>query len=672
MRCGTVCALKTPVIKCCHGPRIHPIRGRIAPSLFALTLFVLTLGAARATEPPSQPAIQPPGADSLEAVVFKQTDDTLGGMVRAGRTSFAAALLVQQGRLAFAKAYGVEGPDAGPFSIDSTQFDLNSVAVMFCSVAIAQLIDRGAIKSIDDPVNLYLKHFKLPAAFGHEVTIREVATHSAGFDLQAFRAGALDANPAEFFKQRFPGYFRNTGHLSAYDSYGPKLLAYLVSEVSDEPFPQYVEESILAPLGMQHTYLTLQPKPVLHRVLAFQPKAPANQEASPPLQPANTALLSGITISTMSDMAKFVAALLGPAPDQLAITQPMRDTMFQILQTNGAGGSAHGLLFDAERIGKKTLYVHGGLGPGIVCMMALDVPRQAGIFYCYGNVIARFNNVRADSPPTYEVITGDMLKPLTACAAGVTENCREYPPPHWQHSWDRYLGDYVEYARHHKGFSTLRTLLHPTYVRISRGPTALALDGRDGFVEIAPGIFGSPQYPETVGFIRDASTGKTVLSVSNRPSAYERPTVLENPKVLPILLAVLVLIAVSGGLIVVLPRYGIGARARLAAFFYCAVVGSGVATLFGLRAFGPPYFNGVAWPLNIVRCCAFATIPACMVLIYYTLQNNRALPVAPARGARLTPLARFGRLHLSVLCASSVLLVLALLTVHLISFSPIL
>jgi hypothetical protein len=98
MRCGTVCALKTPVIKCCHGPRIHPIRGRIAPSLFALTLFVLTLGAARATEPPSQPAIQPPGADSLEAVVFKQTDDTLGGMVRAGRTSFAAALLVQQGR----------------------------------------------------------------------------------------------------------------------------------------------------------------------------------------------------------------------------------------------------------------------------------------------------------------------------------------------------------------------------------------------------------------------------------------------------------------------------------------------------------------------------------------------------------------------------------------------
>lgn len=667
MRCGTVCALNKSIVNRCPS---RYVCGWLATALIAA---VFALHTAHATEPVNQPL----GADSLEHTFSQQTDATLGEMVRGGRSSFAAALLVDQGRLAFAQAYGVEGPDSSaPFSIDSTRFDLNSIAVMFTAVAIAQLIERGTIKSIDDPVNLYLKHFKLPAAFGHEVTIREVATHSAGFDLQAFRAAPpLDSHPAEFFKLRFPGYFRNAGHLSAYESYGPKLLAYLVSEVTDEPYPEYVQQSILAPLGMNHTYLTEQPTPISHRVLAFQPKAPANQEPNHPLKPMNSALLSGITVSTMSDMAKFVAALVGPAPDQHAITQPMRETMFQILQTNGDGGSAHGLLFDAERIGTKTLYVHGGIGPGIVCMMALAIPRQAGIFYCYGNVIARFNNVAADSPPTYEVVTGDMLKPFTACAAGIVENCRDYPPPEWNPAWDAYLGDYVEYSRHHTGFSYFRTLLHPTYVHISKGATALALDGRDGFVEIAPGIFGSPRYPETVGFVRDASTGKTVLSVSNRPSAYERPTLLENPKVLPSLLAVLVLIAVSGGLIVLLPRYGISGRARLAAFFYCAVVGSGTIALFGLRAFGPPYFDGIAWPLNLVRVFAFATIPACVILVYYTVRNDRLTVrnnrAAHAQSAPATRIARLGRAHLYILCGSAILMVLTLLTVHLISFSPI-
>jgi CubicO group peptidase (beta-lactamase class C family) len=668
MRCGTVCALNKPIVNC-RSERC--VSGWLATALLAAVLTLHTACATEATNQPlTEPASQTPGADSIERAFANQTDATLGDMVRAGRSSFAAALLINRGRLAFSRAYGVEGPDSpAPFSIDSTQFDLNSVAVMFTSVAITQLIERGAIKSIDDPVNLYLKHFKLPSAFGHDVTIREVATHSAGFDLQAFRAAPpLDSHPAEFFEQRFPGYFRNAGHLSAYESYGPKLLAYMVSEIADAPYPEYVKDSILAPLGMDHTYLIEPPAPISHRVLAFQPKAPANQEPNHPLKAMNTALLSGVTVSTMSDMATFVKALVGPAPDQHAITQSMRDTMFQILQTNGDGGSAHGLLFDAERIGTKTLYVHGGLGPGIVCMMALAIPRQAGMFYCYGNVMARFNNVAADSPPTYEVVTGDMLKPFTACAAGIVENCRTYPPAEWKPAWDAYLGDYVEYSRHHKGFSYFRTLLHPNYVHISKGATALALDGRDGFVEIAPGIFGSSRYPETVGFVHDPSTGKTVLSVSNRPSAYERPSLLENPKVLPPLLALLVLIAVSGGLIVLLPRYGISVGARLAAFFYCAVVGCGIVALFGLRAFGPPYFDGIAWPLNLVRFFAFATIPACVVLLYYTVRNNRS---THAEGGPATRFARLGRAHLTILCGSALLMVLTLLTVHLISFSPI-
>jgi CubicO group peptidase (beta-lactamase class C family) len=580
-------------------------------------------------------------------------------MVRAGRSSFAAAVLIADDRLAFSTAYGVEGPDARtPFSVDSTEFDLNSINKLFCAVAIAQLIDRGVIKSIDDPVNDYLKHFKLPPAFGHDVTIRAVATHSAGFDLEAFGAGPLESNTAAFLQKRFPGYFDNSGYLSAYDSYGAKLLAYMVSEITGRPFPRYVEESILRPLGMDHTFLVAQAKPVPHRVIAFQPKAPANVESRPPLRSLDAAVLGGVSVSTMSDMAKFVAALLGPAAGQRVITQPMRDLMFQILQTNGDGGAAHGLLFDAERIGNKTLYVHGGVGPGIVCMIALDVPRRAGIFYCYGNVVKRFGNDPANSPLTYERVIGAMLEPFIACAP----DCPRLPPAVWHPSWAQYLGNYIEFSRHHAGFSTLRTLMHPNIVHITEGRGSLALEGHDGFVEIAPRVFASPLYPETFGFTRIGPEERIVLSVSNRPSAYELPTLLENPKFLPRLLALLLLITLSGGLIVLFPA-GVGAGARHAVALYCFVVLSGVFILFGLRAFGPPYFAGVAWPLDIVRCLAFATIPASAILVVCTWRENRSPPASRAWRARL---------HLNALCLASVLLVVVLLTVHLISFAPIL
>jgi CubicO group peptidase (beta-lactamase class C family) len=585
-------------------------------------------------------------------------------MVRAGRSSFAAAVLVDDGRLAFARAYGVEGPGAAtPFSLDSTEIDLNSIIKLFCAVSIAQLVDRGVIKSIDDPVNLYLKHFKLPPAFGHDVTIRAVATHSAGFDLESFGAGPLESNPAAFLQQRFPGYFDNSGYLSAYDSYGAKLLAYMVSEITGQPFPRYVEESILKPLGMDHTFLVARSTPLTHRVIAFQVKAPSNTESGPPLQPMDAALLSGVAVSTMSDMAKFVAALLGPAASQRTITQPMRDLMFRVLQSNGDGGAAHGLLFDAQRIGKKTMFVHGALGPGMTCMMALDVMRQAGIFYCYGNVAKRFHNDPANSPLRYETVIGAMLEPFIACAPDTPDDCPRYPPAVWRPSWAQYVGDYIEFSRHHAGFSTIRTLLHPNIVHISKGRGSLAMEGEDGFVEIAPGVFANPRVPETFGFTRVGPTGKLVLSVSNRPSAYELPKLVENPKILPRFLALLLLIALSGGLIVLFPRYGLGSAARHAVALYCFVVLSGIFIMFGLRAWGPPYFDGIAWPLNIVRCLAFASIPASALLVLCAWRENCS-PHAP----RAWP----ARLHLNVLSLSSVLLVATLLTVHLISFSPIL
>jgi CubicO group peptidase (beta-lactamase class C family) len=626
----------------------------LAATLSAAVLFL-------AGAVPSASAEAAADADSFQAQVRARTDETLGGLVRDGRTSFAAAVFVQHGHVSFEQAYGLEQPDPQvAFSIDATHVDLNSIRKIFTATAVAKLVTEGKIASIDDPINRYLIHFKLPLAFGHEVTIRQVATHTAGFDEAAFGAGLLQNDPSQFFAKRFPGYFENVSRYSSYDSFGPRLLAYLVGEVSGQPYATYVEQSILRPLGMNETFLAAPATPPTHRVVAFAPKSPVDKESFTELRSVQGATLAGTGVSTMQDMEKFLVALLGPAENQTVITQPMRDLMLQVLQANGEHGSAHGLLWDALRTGSKTLFVHGGVGPGMRCMMALDLSRSAGFFYCYGDAHSRFG---LNPLPTFEEVSDQMLKPFIACSPDQPPGCTQYPAPGWKDAWNQYLGIYVSYARHRHGFSKLRTMIHPTVVKVERGTNALRLDGSDGFLEISPGVFGNPTHLETFSFIKDAATNKLLLSVSDRPSVYERPNLGEDPRVIPWLLAVLVVVALSGFLITILPTYGISPRVRFATAAYAALVGVEVCVLFGLRAFGGRYFDGIAWPLEVVRTCAFLTLPACGWLALATLSPN-GRPISAWS-------ARVGQWHLRMVFISSILMALVLLSVHLMSFSPI-
>jgi CubicO group peptidase (beta-lactamase class C family) len=600
--------------------------------------------------------------EALIAQVRELTEQTLGNFVRGGRSSFGEAVLVMNGRREFERVYGVENPwSRTPISLTSSLVDLNSIKKLFVSVALAQLIDRHVIHSVEDPVNLYLKHFKLPLAFGKEVTIRQIATHNAGFDEAWFGAGPLDGDPARFFHDRFPGYFVNTGPFSAYSVYGPLLLAYMVNEVTGIPFARYITDDILRPLGMNDTFFGEPVSGRDHRVVPFYPATPDIIAVGPPLKPLDATLPNGQIVSTGQDMATFMRALLGAA-DQSVITDSMRQVMFSIYQANGEWGSAHALLFEALRTGPTTIFVHAGTGPGLTCQLALEFIRKAGLFYCYGDLQGRHGAV--PPPPEYEKTKFAMLEPLSGCSRGrIEKKCPHYGASSgWNTGWDSYPGLYIAYARHHHGFSRFRTLLHPIFVTVEKAGNSLRFNGLDGFEQIGPGSFGNPDVLQTFSFISDPKTGATILSASSSSSVYERPDLISDPRILPKILAVLALIAISGGLIVLVPRYGIEVRARAAAATYGVIVAGAIALLFGLHAFGQPYWDGIAWPLDLVRILAWLTLPASIFMIFTAIR---------LRGQALAGAAKLGRLHFDVVAISSIAMVLCLIAVELISFSRI-
>src|SRR4051794_16006498 len=93
----------------------------------------------------------------------------------------AAVSVVKDGRILFAKGYGYADLAGGrPVDADKTLFRQGSVSKLFTWTAVMQLVEQGKL-DLDADVNRYLD-FVIPRKFGLPVTLRNLLTHTAGFE----------------------------------------------------------------------------------------------------------------------------------------------------------------------------------------------------------------------------------------------------------------------------------------------------------------------------------------------------------------------------------------------------------------------------------------------------------------------------------------------------------
>jgi CubicO group peptidase (beta-lactamase class C family) len=126
------------------------------------------------------------------------------------------------------------------------------------AVAIAQLWERGQLE-LDDPVARFLPDF---AQRGKQaVTIRHLLTHTAGFRglPLSTTAKSFDDMLRQVMAMRLeadwlPG--KKAGYHIASSWY---VLGAIVRAIDGRPIEQFVREQILAPLGMNDTYMAMPP-----------------------------------------------------------------------------------------------------------------------------------------------------------------------------------------------------------------------------------------------------------------------------------------------------------------------------------------------------------------------------------------------------------------------------
>ncbi|HEY0682145.1 MAG TPA: serine hydrolase domain-containing protein [Steroidobacter sp.] len=264
-----------------------------------------------ATEASVPRAEAPPGAAPLtRADVGAWLDGYLPYALQTGGVAGAVVVVVKDGEVLVKKGYGYSDVAARtPVDPDLTLFRPGSISKLFTWTAVMQQVEQGKL-DLDADVNKYLD-FEIPPRDGEPVTLRNIMTHTAGFEEQLKGLMGEEGKPVAGFEERLKAWVPTRifapGRTPAYSNYATALAGYIVQRVSGVPFDDYIDQHIFQPLGMEHSTFR-QPLPEKLKPLMSKGYEVASGEPKPfeivGVSPA------GSLSATGADMAKFMIAHL--------------------------------------------------------------------------------------------------------------------------------------------------------------------------------------------------------------------------------------------------------------------------------------------------------------------------------------------------------------------------
>ena len=120
-----------------------------------------------------------------------------------------------------------------------------SVTKSVCSLSIGILMDRGAIKSIEQPASDWIPSWK-DDAVRSKITLRMLMTHTSGLPDDNAIADAEDR--IEFASK--VALVAAPGEKFLYSGVGSALLQTVIAQASGQTLTQFVDEALLLPLGI--------------------------------------------------------------------------------------------------------------------------------------------------------------------------------------------------------------------------------------------------------------------------------------------------------------------------------------------------------------------------------------------------------------------------------------
>ena len=302
--------------------------------------------------------------------------------IEQGNATAASIAVVLDGEVLFAENLGEFDPVKSVPIEPQHQFMIASVSKTLNGLAAAWLLDKGLIESIHDPANRYLKRYQLPGDRGAKVTLAQLLSHSSGLEARAFGWSDPDqptipAN-SEYIEEMMPEIVREPGSGVVYANYGPPLFGVIVEDLTGLRYDEFLHTKLLQPLGIFDSRFNYDQTggPTLVR-------AGVTRDGQPTVYApvtVNSAFVApaGSLQATAADMARYMNALLGNAPD--VITPSMIATSQQDIAMNYPGLDAVGLGIIHGNWNELDTWFHGGLLAGFRTQLVLIPEKDIGVY----------------------------------------------------------------------------------------------------------------------------------------------------------------------------------------------------------------------------------------------------------------------------------------------------
>lgn len=281
--------------------------------------------------------------------------------------------VIENGRVAWARAYGYADKVGGVEATTETIFQAGSISKPVAASAAMQMVQEGKLK-LDDAINSSLSSWQLPVSTftsNGPVTLRHLLTHTGGLTVYGF-PGYTAGEPVPTIIQVLEGKApSNTAAVTVvappgttwkYSGGGFTLAQLMMTDADGAPFPTLMHRRVLRRLHMtSSTYEQPLPPSRHDGAVGYRADgAPISGRAHTYPEMAAAGLWT-----TPTDLARWVIALQDAYAGRSS--QLMRPTTAKAMLSPGLGG--WGLGVQVEGSGGTLRFSHGGANVGFQAYM---------------------------------------------------------------------------------------------------------------------------------------------------------------------------------------------------------------------------------------------------------------------------------------------------------------
>ncbi|MGD2154221.1 MAG: serine hydrolase domain-containing protein [Gemmatimonadales bacterium] len=366
------------------------LRRRIPAALSALTLLG-TLAAA-----PAAAQFSP-----FQAAIAEFDAEVAAGVAEDAAGCASVAVFVAD-EVIWAKGYGWADIENTVACTAETIGRTGSISKSFTAVLMMQLVERG-IFALDDPVVDYfpeLANLADPPAGMQPISFRMLASHTAGLvrepDLRGAASGSIYRWEEKVLESIPHTSFRTPpGTEYSYSNIGFGILGLASSRAAGVPFITLIEEQIFEPLGMtSSTFIVNTPELAARLSVGYNRDRETGEVSAERATREHFGrgykVPNGGIYSTVGDLAKFAAAMMGTSPVPILSTASRAEVF-----TPQAPAESYGLGFFIGEQDGATIVGHGGSVAGYNADLRFDLDSKVGV------AVLRTTSYR---PPTGELL----------------------------------------------------------------------------------------------------------------------------------------------------------------------------------------------------------------------------------------------------------------------------